>query len=61
MTPPTLIDRADLRRCGIKLHNSTLLRLEKRGQFPRRVKVGGSTYWISEEIEEWIASLKEAR
>jgi len=61
MTNPVLIDHASLRKHGIKLHNSTLLRLEAKGQFPKRVKVGATTYWLSDEVEAWIASLTAAR
>ena len=58
MANPTLIDRADLRRRGVKLHNSTLLRLEAKGQWPARVKLGASTYWLAEEVDAFIANLK---
>ena len=61
MTNPILIDHAALRRRGVKLHNSTLLRLEAKGQFPKRVKVGATTYWLSHEIEAWLALLTEGR
>lgn len=61
MTNPTLIDHADLRRRGIKLHNSTLLRLEAKGQFPKRVKVGASTYWLAEDVDAFIKRLKAER
>ncbi len=61
MTNPILIDHAELRRRGVKLHNSTLLKLEKKGQWPKRVKVGASTYWLAEEIDEFIVSMKANR
>lgn len=32
-------------------------RLERRGEFPQRVKVGpGRVAWIESEVEEWIQS-----
>jgi predicted DNA-binding transcriptional regulator AlpA len=58
MTNPPLIDHAGLRACGVKLHNSTLLRLEAKGLFPARVKIGASTYWLAEEVHAFIANLK---
>ena len=33
----------------------TLRRLEQRGQFPRRVKIGGSVGWRLSEIRQWLA------
>jgi predicted DNA-binding transcriptional regulator AlpA len=61
MTNPILIDHAELRRRGVKLHNSTLLNLEKNGQWPKRVKVGASTYWLAEVIDQFIANMKADR
>lgn len=61
MTNPVLIDHADLRRRGLKQHNTTLLRLEGKGQFPKRVKVGAKTYWLAEEVDEFIKGLKAER
>jgi predicted DNA-binding transcriptional regulator AlpA len=49
------------------LAQSTRWRLEKRGLFPRRFKVGdpnavnGRVAWSRREIEEWIASRMAAR
>lgn len=56
-----LIDHADLRRRGVKLHNSTLLRLEAKGLWPKRVKVGAKTHWLAEEVDEFIRELKSGR
>ncbi len=61
MTNPLLIDHADLRRRGVKIHNSTLLRLEAKGLWPKRVKVGAKTYWLAEEVDEFIKALKAER
>jgi len=52
-----LIDHAALRKLGIKLDNSTLLRLEAKNQWPRRVKVGATTYWKWEEVSNFISRL----
>jgi prophage regulatory protein len=56
-----LIDHADLRRRGVKLHNSTLLRLEAKGLWPKRVKVGAKTHWLAEEIDDFIKGLRAGR
>ena len=35
-------------------------RLEKAGQFPRRIKIGlGRVVWLEKEIREWIESKRE--
>lgn len=54
-----LYDRADLRRLGIKLSDSSLARREAQGYFPKRVKVcegGRSIAWIASEIDAHLAS-----
>lgn len=61
MTNPILIDHAELRRRGVKLHNSTLLKLEAKGKFPKRVRIGVNVYWVAEEIDEFIRELQAAR
>ena len=34
-----------------------ILRLEKRGRFPRRIRLGENRVaWLRSEIEEWIAA-----
>ena len=39
------------------LSRTTLWRLERRGDFPRRVRLGpNSIGWIETEVEEWIES-----
>lgn len=59
---PILYDRSELRRRGIKLSNSTLLRLEASDQFPKRVRVGAHTVaWLGVEIDAHISKLVEAR
>ncbi|MDE9449916.1 AlpA family phage regulatory protein [Aliiroseovarius sp. Z3] len=57
-----LVTRADLKRMGITLSNTTLLRLEARGRFPRRLRIGGTTVaWLMSEIEDWLAERAEER
>lgn len=57
-----LLTRGDLPKLGIKLSNSTLLRLEAAGRFPRRVRLGGhSVAWVAAEIQEYVRSLADER
>ncbi|GAA6180110.1 hypothetical protein NBRC116594_15480 [Shimia sp. NS0008-38b] len=57
-----LATRADLKRLGIMVSNSTLLRWEARGRFPRRVRLAGtSVAWLLNEIEQWLAERAEER
>jgi predicted DNA-binding transcriptional regulator AlpA len=53
----TLATRADLKRVGIEVSNTTLLRWEARGRFPRRIRMAGtSVAWFLCEIEDWLAA-----
>ena len=57
-----LANRADLARFGIKVSNSTLLRWEAAGRFPRRIRMAGtSVAWLLNEIEQWLADRAEER
>jgi len=52
----TLASRDDLERLGINVSNTTLLRWEKHGRFPRRIRMAGtSVAWFLSEIEDWLA------
>ncbi|SFR35109.1 transcriptional regulator, AlpA family [Yoonia tamlensis] len=52
----TLATREDLKRMGINVSNTTKLRWEAQGRFPRRIRMGGTTVaWFMSEIEEWLA------
>jgi prophage regulatory protein len=54
--------REDLHRRGIKLSNSTLLRLEKKGEFPKRIRLADhSVAWLASEIHAHITALALAR
>jgi len=33
----------------------------KQGTFPRHVKFGRRTFWLSDEVTEWVESLRTAR
>jgi prophage regulatory protein len=45
-----------LRARGIRWSRQHISREERRGRFPKRVRVGPNTVdWIAEEIDAWIA------
>ncbi len=57
-----LANRADLARFGIRVSNSTLLRWEAAGRFPRRIRMAGtSVAWLLNEIEQWLTDRSEER
>lgn len=52
---PRLATRDDLKRMGINVSRTTLLRWEQNGRFPRRIRMGGTTVaWFMSEIEDWL-------
>ena len=53
--PETLLRKPDVAaRLGVS--QSTIQRLEKAGDFPRRVRLGPrAVAWRASEIEDWIA------
>lgn len=54
--PVRLITRAELRSI-VPYTPQHILRLEKRGLFPRRVQVGANRVaWLLSEVEEWVAA-----
>ena len=57
MSNPIALDRVGLRQCGIRQANSTLLRWEKAGIFPRRFRIGGCVFWDQESVREHLARL----
>ena len=57
-----LLSRADLKALGIWQSNSTLLRLEAVGRFPRRLRLAGaSVCWDRAELMAWIEARKAER
>lgn len=61
-TPRLLFTRADLRQRGIMSSNSSLLRWESVGRFPKRVRLGGhSVAWVASEIISHIENLRAER
>lgn len=52
----TLVSRAGLKARGITFCNQHLIRLEREGRFPRRVRIGGQRVaWVLSELDEWLA------
>lgn len=61
-TKKILITRKELKEMGIPVSNSTLLRWEKVGYFPRRIRMSNtSVAWLLVEIEEWVTEKAEHR
>lgn len=54
---PIALDRDGLRQLGIRKANSTLLRWEKAGLFPRRYRIGGCVFWNQESVRAHLARL----
>jgi prophage regulatory protein len=39
----------------VPLSDTTIWRLEKRGDFPRRMRIGGNAVgWLASEVDEWM-------
>lgn len=54
--PCRLITRAELRQI-VPYTGQHILRLEKTGKFPRRIKVGANRVaWLLSEVEGWVAA-----
>ena len=59
---PLLLERTGIRALGITVSNSTLLRWEYAGRFPRRIRMAGcSVAWPADEILSWIEDRKAER
>jgi predicted DNA-binding transcriptional regulator AlpA len=57
-----LYTRVDLRLLGIRISNSTLLRLEAAGKWPKRVRIADhSVAWLRDEVDAHIAKLADQR
>jgi prophage regulatory protein len=51
-----LLHIGDLHKLGVRYSRQHLDRMEKAGQFPRRVKLtpNGSVRWVESEIHDWL-------
>lgn len=57
-----LISRNDLKDIGITVSNSSLLRWEQLGRFPRRIRMAGTRVaWLKAEIDAWFEARSEER
>ena len=57
-----VLGRAELRSFGIIVSNTTLLRWEAAGRFPRRIRMAGTTVaWLKSEIDQWLEKRSEER
>jgi predicted DNA-binding transcriptional regulator AlpA len=39
-----------------KLTASTIRRLERKGKFPKRRRLGGSVFWLADEVSDFLES-----
>jgi predicted DNA-binding transcriptional regulator AlpA len=44
-----------------KLTASTIRRLESRGEFPKRRRLGGSVFWLADEVSAFLESRPTVR
>jgi prophage regulatory protein len=57
-----LLSYSDLRAKGIPYSTVHIWRLEKAGEFPKRVPIGRARHgWLETEIDAWIADRVAAR
>ncbi|MCQ2002870.1 helix-turn-helix transcriptional regulator [Rhizobium sp. NRK18] len=57
-----LLSRTDLKALGITVSNSSLLRWELAGRFPRRVRMAGTTVaWLKAEVDDWLEARADER
>lgn len=57
-----LYARRNLEQLGITVSNSTLLRWEYSGRFPRRIRMAGTSIaWLKSEIDDWLAERAHER
>ena len=60
--PKVLLTRSDLQSMGVNLSNSSLLRAEARGAFPRRLRLSpAKVCWDRAEVAEWLERRKAER
>ena len=59
---PRLLSFKELRNEGVNYSRSTIFRLEKAGEFPKRVPIGTHHVgWIQEEIQAHVQGWIDAR
>ena len=55
-TEPKLLRLAAV-AARVQLSRGTIAKLEKLGQFPKRIKLGSCARWKTSDIDEWLNSL----
>jgi prophage regulatory protein len=45
----------------VGLHKTTIYGLIRDGKFPKPIKIGDSSRWLSDELEAWINELAASR
>lgn len=61
-TERIILTRGDLTRLGITVSNSSLLRWEYAGRFPRRIRMAGtSVAWLKSEVDRWLSERASER
>ena len=61
-TGQLILSRQDLTNLGITVSDSTLLRWEYYGRFPRRLKLARTRVaWLATEIQQWIKDASDGR
>ncbi|WP_425962750.1 helix-turn-helix transcriptional regulator [Rhizobium nepotum] len=38
----------------VPLCRTTIWRMSEKGEFPRRVQIGSSTFWVESEVDQWM-------
>lgn len=38
----------------VPLCRTTIWRMAERGDFPKSVQIGGSTFWVESEVDAWM-------
>ena len=62
MNEETLLLHQDLDQMGLSVSNTTLLRWEKAGRFPRRLRLAGTRVaWLKSKVDEWLNQTAERR
>jgi predicted DNA-binding transcriptional regulator AlpA len=51
---PEFMTREDLAKIGVTYSDLYLRRLEKNGDFPRRVKIGKTVKWVKADVHKYI-------
>lgn len=62
LVQPLIISRDYLKQIGVTVSNSSLLRWEQTGHFPRRIRLAGThVAWLKSEIDAWLIERSEER